>query len=204
MSKSLSESLPQSLTTLASWLAGEFDNQPQALDSPVWFVHLRLWHRPLPFLIQGHPALFAEQANVLYLDQPYRQRVVVLQPTSQPDRLQAQYFACKQPDRLRGAGANPEILNSLSLDDLELLPGCILTVTQQSHGFRAEPEPDARCYFQYQGQQRQVVLGFEVSADRFLSYDRGVDPETGQALWGAIMGAYEFHKRRDFSDEGVW
>lgn len=41
----------QTLITLAQWLAGEFENRSQALDQPAWFVHLRLWHRPLPHTI---------------------------------------------------------------------------------------------------------------------------------------------------------
>lgn len=189
------------LHTLANYLAGEFDNQAQAIDQPTWFVHLRLWHRPLPWKIDGNPALFAEQANVLYLDKPYRQRIVVLQPTDQPDRFRAQYYAFRQPDRVCGAGANPEILKTLSLEDLELLPGCILTVTHTHGTFKAEPEPEAKCCFQYNGQTRQVILGFEVSVDRFLSFDRGVEPDTGKLLWGAIMGAYEFRKCHDFSQD---
>jgi hypothetical protein len=191
----------QTLIKLAQLLAGEFDNQPQALEQPVWFVHLRLWHRPLPLQIEGNLALFAEQANALYLDRPYRQRIVVLKPTSVPQQMQAQYLAFKQPDRFQGAGANASLLNGLSLEDLEPLPGCVLTVTQQAEGFKAEPEPDAKCYFQYEGQTRQVILGFEVSPDRFLSYDKGVDPETGKALWGALMGAYEFCKCKSFAGE---
>lgn len=192
-----------SVDTIAQWLAGEFDNQTQALDQPTWFVHLRLWHRPLPFRIQGNVALFAEQANVLSLDNPYRQRIVTLQPTDNPDQIQAQYFAFKHYDRFKGAGANPELLESINLDDLELLPGCVLYVSRHGNGFKAEPNPDAKCCFQYDGKTRQVILGFEVSVDRFLSYDRGVDPETGKSLWGALMGAYEFQKRQDFSAELV-
>jgi hypothetical protein len=190
--------MSSSLSTLSHWLAGEFDNKDQALEQPVWFVHLRLWHRPLPFQIDGNPALFAEQANYLYPERAYRQRVMVLQPIAHSQNLRAQYYAFKQPDRFQGAGANPDRLQDLRLEDLELLPGCMLTVTQQSARFKAEPEPDARCCFQYQGEIRQVILGFEVSVDRFLSFDRGVNPETGQALWGAMMGAYEFHKRQSF------
>lgn len=194
---------PPSLLTLAHWLAGEFDNAAQSLEQPIWFVHLRLWHRPLPWQVEGNIALFAEQANALYLDKPYRQRVVVLKPTASPDQLQAQYYAFKQPDRFSGAGAKPDRLHNLSPDDLDLLPGCILTVTQQVGVFKAAPEPDAKCYFQYEGQRRQVVLGFEASVDRFRSYDRGVNPDTGESLWGAIMGAYEFCKCQDFAAEVV-
>ncbi len=184
---------------LAQWLAGEFDNQAQAQEQPVWFVPLRLWHRPLPFRINGDLALFCEQANTLNLDAPYRQRVVILQ--SLPDRSigKATYRAFKQPDRVRGAGANPQLLATLTIDDLEELPGCELTIASFDDRFKAEPEPDAKCYFQYNGQTRQVILGFEATADRFWSFDRGVEPETGKLLWGALMGAYEFHKRHSFA-----
>lgn len=186
-----------SLMTLAHWLAGEFENKAQAAAQPVWFVHLRLWHRPLPFLVQGNLALFAEQANVLYLDQPYRQRVVLLQESG--PQFTAQYLAFKQPTQVRGAGADPSRLQSLTLEDLEWLPGCVLPIAQQNDRFVAQPQPDANCFFEYEGKSRQVILGFEVSRDRFLSYDRGVDPDTGQGLWGALMGPYEFQRQQDFS-----
>lgn len=190
------------LDTLVHWLAGEFDNQPQALEQPAWFVHLRLWHRPLPFRIAGNSALFAEQANAIYPDNPYRQRVISFRSTDS-GQLQVQYFAFKNPAKMSGAGANPDRLQSLMPEELDLLPGCVLSVTQQGQCFKADPPPDAKCYFQYQGETRQVILGFEVSAETFLSYDRGVDPTTGKALWGAIMGAYSFRKCQDFSGELV-
>lgn len=190
---------PQTLITLAQWLAGEFENQSQALEQPAWFVHLHLWHRPLPQKIQGKLALFVEQANVLYLEQTYRQRIILLQ--DEQSHFQVQYLALKQPEKFRGAGANPSRLNQLSLTDLEWLPGCTLTVTQQAETFIAQPEPEAKCCFEYEGKTRQVILGFEVSERRFFSYDRGVDPDTGQALWGALMGPYEFNKCQDFAAE---
>ncbi len=193
------KSSSQSLTALAQLMAGEFDNQPQAMEQPAWFVHLRLWYRPLPMRIEGNLALFAEQANALMRDRPYRQRVAVLKETS--DSVQVQYFAFKQPENFLGAGANPSLLEPLRLDDLEALPGCVLTIAEQAGKFMATPPPGARCYFQYDGATRQVVLGFEVSAGKFWSYDRGVDPETGQGLWGALMGAYEFQKCKDFASE---
>ncbi len=189
------------LTQLAHWLAGEFDNQPQAQDQPVWFVSLRLWQRPLPFRIQGHLALFCEQANSLYLDAPYRQRILVLRPSDNPQQGRAQYLAFKQPERFKGAGAQPERLQTLTLDDLEALPGCELTITYTNQRFKADPDPDAKCCFQYNGQTRQVILGFEATATQFLSWDRGVDPDSGKLLWGALMGAYQFHKRQDFAAE---
>ncbi len=191
----------QSLLNLARWLAGEFENHAQAMESPAWFVHLRLWQRPLPKQIEGKLSLFAEQANALYLDQTYRQRVMVLSEIEGKHQLQVQYLALKQSEKFRGAGANPSLLAELTLADLEWLPGCSLTVEQQNDTFYAQMQPGDHCRFSYQDKVGEVVLGFEVNANRFCSYDRGVDPESGQSLWGALMGPYQFSKCRDFAGE---
>ena len=187
------------LLNLAQWLAGEYENPVQSRDQPIWFVHLRLWYRPVPQRIAGKLALFAEQAPILKPEQAYRQRVLTL--WDGPEGLKGNYWAMRQPDRWRTAGANGDLLRSLSEDDLELLPGCCLDIQSQGDRFISALEPGARCCFDYAGQTRQVVLGFEVYRDRLLSFDRGVDPETGKGLWGALMGPYEFQKCRDFADD---
>lgn len=186
------------LQTLAAWLAGEFDNQDQALADPTWYVPLRLWHRPLPHRIQGKLALFAEQSNTLELERPYRQRVLVLEESSTGE-LSVQYWAFQHPEHFKGAGVNPALLVDAQESSLELLPGCWLDVTFKGDHFQAVPRDGDRCCFTYEGKQRQVVLGFEVSATQFLSYDRGVDPETGQSLWGAMMGPYRHQKRQSYA-----
>jgi hypothetical protein len=179
---------------LAEWLVGEFDNQVQSRADPTWYVPLRLWHRPLPHCIQGKVAIFAEQSNFLALDRPYRQRILVLEPTD-TDQCAVQYWAFKDPGRFQGAGANPDLLLEALEPQLDLLPGCWLNVTFTGDRFRAAPRPDDRCCFTYEEKLRQVILGFEVSTTEFWSYDRGVDPETGQSLWGAMMGPYRHQKR---------
>jgi hypothetical protein len=177
--------------TLVEWLAGEFDNKNQSMEDPTWYVPLQLWHRPLPHRIQGKLAVFAEQSNTLNLDRPYRQRILVLEP----DGLSVQYWAFKNPNQFRGAGANPDLLKDALEPNLDLLPGCSLDIIFSENIFCAKPQPDARCCFTYDGKVRQVVLGFEVSATQFLSYDRGIDPDTGRSLWGAMMGPYRHQKR---------
>jgi hypothetical protein len=189
--------------TLATWLAGEFDNRTQAMDQPAWFVQLRLWHRPLPQRLEGQLAIFAEQANALQLDKPYRQRILMIQPvqSAAEPQLQVQYLALRQPEQFRGGGADPTRLASLTPEDWQGLPGCCLTVAYRDRTFVAEMPPDTHCYFDYAGQRREVVLGFEARQTEFFSRDRGVDPDTGASLWGALMGAYHFHKREDWSSQ---
>lgn len=188
------------VSTLAQYLAGEFDNRDQAIETPVWFVHLRLWHRPVNLFGEDSRTIFAEQANVLKLDQPYRQRLLRLQ--QQQDGLSIQYYKFHDANRVKGAGQNPALLESLTESDVELLPGCFLEVTAQDDQtgkrFIATSLPGSRCRFTLEGTPIQVALGFESTIDQFWSYDKGVDPETEQPIWGAIMGAYKFRKRHPF------
>ena len=192
------------ISTLAHCLWGEFDNREQAIADPIWFVHLKAWHRPVNLFAQDSFTVFAEQANVLQLDQAYRQRLLRIQSAEDDPQfpLKVQYYRFKNPSAFLGAGQHPELLENLTEDHIEVLPGCILQVThtqilQDSH-FKALPPANARCCFPYQGEIRQVSLGFEASSEKFLSYDKGIDPDTDKALWGAILGAYEFTKRKGY------
>jgi CpeT/CpcT family (DUF1001) len=200
--------MPSLLTTLAAHLTGEFDNREQAIADPVWYVHLRLWHCRMALFAEDSVTIFAEQANVLKLDQPYRQRLLRIQVTNEVQfPLQVQYYSFKNYAAVRGAGQNPVLLQQITEADIELLPGCVLQVAHQQTGgsdplrvtrsdrFQAMPPTGACCHFSYEGETRQVSLGFEVSPGKFFSRDKGIDPNTGTALWGAIMGAYEFTKR---------
>jgi CpeT/CpcT family (DUF1001) len=200
--------MPSLLTTLTDHLTGEFDNREQAIADPVWYVHLQLWHCRVALFAKDSVTIFAEQANVLKLDQPYRQRLLRIQETNAvPFPLRVQYYSFKNYAAVKGAGQNPALLQQITEADVELLPGCVLQIahqqseesdssqaTRRDH-FRAVPPVDACCCFSYEGETRQVSLGFEVSPGKFLSYDKGIDPNTGTALWGAIMGAYQFTKR---------
>ncbi len=192
---------PANLITLANYLAGEFDNREQANAEPVWYVHLRFWQIPVSIFTEDSLTLFAEQASVVNLEKPYRQRILRLQPSSDDTScLQVQYYMPKDPDSISGAGLNPLLLNHLTADDLDLLPGCKLLVTQQQlasnrYHFRASSPANNTCNFRYNEQTVNVSLGFEATEGEFLSYDKGIDPNTGSATWGAIMGPYRYTKR---------
>ena len=208
-------SFSRELMTLARYLAGEFDNREQAIADPTWYVHLCLWQRPVPLFTTDSFTLFAEQASVIKLDQPYRQRILRLQSGSNSaEALQVQYYMLKYPDAFRGAGRDPSLLKSLTLEQIELLPGCTLNVSWQAlapdlYRFSAALPVDARCCFTYQSETRQVSLGFEVgpvSVDQpqnleLFSYDKGIDPKTGQGLWGALLGPFKFTKCQNFAVE---
>lgn len=191
------------LLTLAQYLSGIFENRTQAMAEPAWYVSLRLWQRPIRLFAADETGesltLFAEQANVIQLDRPYRQRLLHLQRS--PASLQVQYYGFLDPASVKGAGENPALLDSLTPDQVQLLPGCILQVSTRSHPtgtqFIASAPPDACCRFTYEGKVGQVALGFEINPDDYLTYDKGIDPETGKALWGALMGPYRYQKTQN-------
>ena len=191
--------ISKDLLNIASWMAGEFSNREQSLDQPVWFVNLVWWQRPIPFNVLGSIAIFAEQANALILDRPYRQRI--LQFVENDGKVQVKYWGFKDPAAWSGAGRDRDRLNQITIDDIESLAGCLLDVSFSNGRYKAEMPKDAKCCFQYLNESRQVVLGFEVSADEFWSGDRGVDPDTGSAIWGATVDFYKFKKVQDFSPE---
>jgi hypothetical protein len=151
--------------------------------------------------------LFAEQANIVNLDKPYRPRILRLRSSdTTPVSLQVQYYMLKDPEAIRGAGRNPELLKQLTPDQIEFLPGCILTVKQQqvapnSYEFSASSATGVPCSFSYQGSNYQISLGFEATTEEFRSYDKGIDPTTGKAMWGALLGPFRFKKRQDFAAE---
>jgi hypothetical protein len=180
------------LKKLAECLVGEFSNREQALAEPAWYVNLRLWQVPIPQGILEGYGLFAEQANVLDLSKPYRQRI--LQLHTKNNELVVQYYGLTNPNLWRGSGADLRRLDQLTAKDLQFLEGCRLQVQCQDNYFHAQMPPDCQCYFDYNNERRQVSLGFKTNGQELISYDKGIDPETGAAIWGAIAGGYRYQK----------
>ncbi|MEC4806120.1 MAG: chromophore lyase CpcT/CpeT [Jaaginema sp. PMC 1079.18] len=199
--------LSPQLLQLGQYLAGEFENAEQALAYPAWYVNLRLWQRPVPLFTDDSICLYAEQANVLKLDQPYRPRLFRLRSRPEaPDSLQIAYYKFKNIESVRGAGTNPALLQQITPDWIEFLPGCTLDIQTEpisaaQFRFRTHCDPERPCCFTHDNQQYQIFLGFEVTPQILHVYDRGINPETGQAIWGALLGPFIFQKRRDFATE---
>ena len=191
------------LTALASYLAGEFTNQQQAQAQPAWYVNLRLWIRPVPIFTEDSITLFAEQANILKLDQPYRPRILRLR---QKETIEVEFYMFKDLATAQGAGMNSSLIEQITSDKIEFLPNCTLKVatTELVDGqycFETTPKTETPCSVTYQGTTFQVFLGFQATADELQTYDKGIDPATGKGTWGALMGAYCFSKLQDFAGE---
>lgn len=194
-----------SLEPLSRHLAGIFQNRQQALAEPAWFVHIRLWIHPIALFSEDSFTFFLEQASAAYPQPPYRQRILRLRLSSELPT--AEYYALKQPQAYQGAAQAPERLKSLAETDLQSLTDSSLIVSyhQQPQATRYEARlPTGKlCQFTVEGETKYVELAFDIvckaGETTFLMYDKGIDPETSKATWGALNGPFRLQKIEDWS-----
>lgn len=197
--------LSPELQALGNYLAGEFDNQQQALEQPAWYVHLRLWMRPVSLFTEDSITLYAEQASVVNIDRPYRPRILRLRSR---ETIEIEYYMFDDIEWIAGSARDRSKLAQITTEKIKFLPNCTLTVTRETispgnYRFKTTPAKDTPCSFTYQGNNFQVFLGLETTEKELLTYDKGIDPITGKGIWGALLGAYRFKKIQDFSSELV-
>jgi hypothetical protein len=201
--------MPQAqLDQIAIYLAGEFDNKPQSLADPAWFLHLRLWHRPLPRALFGDGyGFFIEQIGVASGQPPYRQRILHI--VEQAEGLWGQYYALPDPVVYSGSATQPDRLASLTREALIDLPTCGVAIEYQpaTQSFSARLPGDSLCSFTANGVTTYVRLKFNIGPDPampggpvvFQMEDRGIDPDTGKATWGPQMGPFCLVKQTAFA-----
>jgi len=188
------------LPALVQLLAGEFDNRAQALADPAWYVHLRLWQRPLPGVFADGYGLFIEQCGVASGKPPYRQRVLHLK--AEAGTLHGQYYGLQDPLRWQGGALAPDRLGALAAADLVSLPTCRVTLSPLAQGFAARMAEGTLGQFSYDGKTVHLRLGFDITPGppaEFAMYDKGIDPETGRGTWGALMGPFRLVKQQSFA-----
>jgi CpeT/CpcT family (DUF1001) len=189
------------ITTLVTWMAGEFSNQAQAFENPPFFAHIRVCMRPLPLSVFGGLGIFLEQAYDFAIDQPYRVRV--LEFLEVDGQISVPHYRLKDDSLFLGAARDPAQLGSLTRDQLDLMCGCGMNVQWTGSSFKGQVEPGKKCLVERKGQQSYLDNEFEIldQGNRLISLDRGRDLVTDERLWGSIAGPFEFTRVQNFSGE---
>lgn len=191
--------------TLARWMAADFTNQAQAFANPPFFAHIRVCMRPLPkpVLTQlgfgDDLGFYLEQAYDFSLQRPYRCRMLRLRVIG--GQIAIENYGLRDEADFYGACREPNRLPLLQADRLEKMPGCDFQVTWTGKKFQGKVEPGNGCMVTRKGRTTYLDSEFEIDGDRFLSWDRGRDPETHEHIWGSIAGPFEFSRHTDFSQE---
>jgi CpeT protein len=178
------------LSTIRDWLAGTYSNRQQAMAEPVWFIPVTLWYVPVEGLFSKGVGFFTEQVSEHTPEQPYRTRV--LQLLENPLRLEN--YRLKDQAAWAGAATKTERLQTLSPNDLELLPGCTIELQCKDNryfgtmkeGQGCRLSPDSTSY---------VRIEFELTDTALITLDRGFDLVTNTQVWGSKGGAYHYLKQ---------
>jgi hypothetical protein len=187
------------IATLARWMAADFSNQLQAFENPPMYAHIRVFMRPLPLSLLDGVSFFVEQAYDYMLNNPYRVRVLRLIKTD--THIEIENYTVKDEQKLYGASRDPERLQTLKAEQLEKLPGCNMIVEWTGNSFKGKVEPGKACMVVRKGKETYLDSSFEIDQDKFISLDRGRDPETDEHVWGSVAGPFHFVRWASFADE---
>ncbi|MGL5873075.1 MAG: chromophore lyase CpcT/CpeT [Xenococcaceae cyanobacterium] len=189
------------IITLARWMAADFSNQAQAFDNPPFFAHIRVCMRPLPESILSGTSLFLEQAYDFMLNAPYRLRVLKFAVVN--GIIELENYKVKEEEKFYGASRDLNKLQLLQTENLEKLPGCDMTVEWTGSVFQGRIKPGKACIVERKGQKTYLDNSFEINEEKLISFDRGLDPETDELVWGSIAGPFHFIRKTSFSNEVV-
>jgi hypothetical protein len=187
------------IATLARWMAADFSNQEQAFENPPFYAHIRVCMRPLPLDVLSGVGFLVEQAYDYMLNVPYRVRALKL--LEKGDRIEIENYILKDEKPFYGASRDVPRLQTLSADSLEKLPGCNMIVEWTGISFKGYVEPGKACLVVRKGKTTYLDSEFEIDEQKFISWDRGRDPETDEHLWGSLAGPFYFVRWDSFADE---
>ena len=187
------------IAALARWMAADFSNQLQAFENPPMYAHIRVCMRPLPLSVLDGVGLFVEQAYDYMLNDPYRLRVLKLIEVG--DHIEIENYIVKEEEGFYGASRDPKRLQSLKSEHVEKLPGCNMIVEWTGNSFKGKVEPGKCCKVFRKGQETYLDSSFEIDEEKFISLDRGRDPETDEHVWGSVAGPFYFVRWASFADE---
>ncbi|MEA5469880.1 chromophore lyase CpcT/CpeT [Spirulina sp. 06S082] len=187
------------ILTLARWMSADFSNEEQAIENPPFFAHIRVCMRPLPVELLSGVSLLLEQAYDFMLNQPYRLRVLKLKVVD--DRLGIENYKIKDQEKFYGAVRDRDRLPELTPEHLEKLPGCDFIVRWTGNSFQGTVEPGKACKVIRKDKETYLDSTFTVDAEKLISWEKGLDPQTDEQIWGAIAGAFHFQRRESFAHE---
>lgn len=187
------------IKTLARWMAADFSNQAQAFENPPFFAHIRVCMRPLPLELLSGVSFLVEQAYDYMLNTPYRVRVLKL--VNAGDHIEIENYTLKEPNLLFGASRDRARLAHLQAEQLNKLPGCNMIVNWTGQSFQGVIEPGKACKVVRNGKETYLDSSFEIDEEKFISRDRGRDPETHEHVWGSVAGAFHFVRWESFAHE---
>ena len=187
------------LWELATLMAGDFCNRSQASADPKNYAHIRIFFRPLPWDFFSGIGFYSEQLYDYDLWSPYRQGVHRL--IDRGNDVYIENYSLQDAYLYAGSGHNRDILLTITPDKIDRRYGCSMVFHKEGTIFRGSVEPGNNCHIERQGIQTYLVSDVELTETTWISWDRGLDLNTHQQVWGSAAGALKFTKKESFAAE---
>jgi CpeT protein len=187
------------LRDLACLMAGDFSNEKQALADSKTYAHIRIFFRPLPYEFFSGIGFYSEQSYDYDLWSPYRQGVHRL--VDRGDEIYIENYSLKDAYLYAGAGHNRDILLTIKSSCIERRYHCSMIFKRDRNLFRGSVEPGNKCIINRNGIETYLVSDVELTETTWIGWDRGMDLNTHQQIWGSAAGPLKFEKRASFAEE---
>ena len=177
-------------------LVGHYDSSAQAASSRDYY-NIMLTMCPVSVPDIGERVLYVEQTAADTPDEPYRQRLYVLEAGANEFEAVCRIYELAGPRTFTGTCNDPEAAE-FPMDRVLLLEGCDVTLVWDGEQFVGGTD-DTACGTDFGGATyatSEIVLDEEV----LVSWDRGYGDD-GRQVWGATGGGYEFVR---LTDIGSW
>lgn len=186
------------LINLARVMAGDFSNAKQSQADPKNYAHIRVFFRPLPWEFFGAIGFYSEQTYDYDLWTPYRQGIHRL--VDRGDCIYIENYSLQDSMIYAGAGHNRDILKTISPESITRRHNCSMVFHQEGKLFRGAVE-GSKCLINRNGIETYLISEVEITDNTWIGWDRGMNVETGEQVWGSAIGPLKFEKRLSFADE---
>ena len=176
--------------TLVDYMQGSFSSEEQSKTDTNYF-HITLDMAQIWEEDSTSAWLYVEQTAAWTPNEPYRQRIYHLE-LEENGAFKSTILKMPHPEKYIGAHKNPQLLDSLNKDSLEVLPGCALKLQYKDGNFKGSTVEGA-CKNAW-GKASYATSEVSVSEGQMISWDRGWNDKKEQ-VWGAENGGYIFIKQ---------
>lgn len=200
----------QNAARLARYLAADWHNPQQSMENPQFWAHIHACFRPLPNSLLNGYAFYAESAYDYNVGLPYKTSVVLIVESpdaeNNPTALELASFKLSSPQDFYLGSHEPELLNGITKDRLQMLPcACNTTYVWLEDGqkYVGFSRPGKGCVIRRGGVDRPVYLDSKITLtrDSYSPWDIGRDLETDERVWGGALGPFEFVAKKRFDHE---
>ncbi|MFW5739779.1 MAG: chromophore lyase CpcT/CpeT [Myxococcota bacterium] len=176
---------------LAAYLAGRFDSEAQSQQDYSYYP-IQLIMCPVDMPDVGERVLYVEQAVMSSPNQPYRQRLYVVEPLDPPaTRAVSKVYELHNPGQAVGWCDDLDSL-SLTAADVSEKEGCGVEMEWMGDHFEGGTV-GTDCVSTHQGAS-YTTSEVVITDEQLTSWDRGYDDQ-GNQVWGATKGPYVFDRK---------